>query len=153
MFFIFSVLTFCPLGPCWPSKDWFFQDSQFLEIENDFLASLPFQCRPTNPKPIIYPPSLSALTLRSWSPCHSHPRVRHQTVIDSSHPPLSTLKLFQLASLDPAHPASLGASQGNHQQILAHSSSSPSASGLSLVISCVYLHGVHCRLFLRGLWG
>lgn len=121
--------------------------SQFLEIVNDLLLSMPFIYKPINPE------SISPTTSSNWlyTPCHCPPALitlRPGTrQLRTSPMPQCLLKLFKLANAKPAYPVSSILFHGPTIKALLHVSSllplPPDAPGAF----CVALRGMVCPLF------
>ena len=72
--------------------------NEFLEIVNNLPGSMPFICKPTNPKPIVHNYLLYvALILRATT---HQPRARYRAIRDSPYFQ-SPLRLFELANSKP----------------------------------------------------
>lgn len=137
-------------GFCWERRD----SSLRGQIINNSVLSVPFKCKPTNPKPItpnqlLYWGLTELLHFRAMFPWCNHlgPCARP---LGTPRIPQSLLNLFKLANPKPVYSALLILSHGNHRKTLAylHFPSHFLCLWLTLVLPCVVLHGASHLLFL-----
>lgn len=88
------------LWPCWP-----WRASQFLEIVNEFAWEPTFHIKPTNPKFTPQQPPLSDSDTQGHSPIALITPGSSTGQPGTASVPQGLLKLFKLAKLTPAYPA------------------------------------------------